>query len=162
MLHCEVRVKDKPKVFFSPENSALWISTATDDGKQSEEGVDGVEKRMASVLTSLCLHASCSHPKLYVICTWLCGIWWSCFKKYFKVGCNLQKADDCLWFLKLGYYKKKQTAQDPALSPLVFQMSEKKRRKQSCSQQQTDFCPANKIETELPYSGCQRQFWDEK
>ena len=46
----EVTVQDKLSVPLS-KNAVLYVPTTTDDGKQWQEDRDGVEKRMASVLS---------------------------------------------------------------------------------------------------------------
>ena len=67
LLHCEVGVKDiNPKFLTLTENIMFCAPTVTDDGKQWQEDREGVEKLMASVLSSLSLswllhiHASMS------------------------------------------------------------------------------------------------------
>ena len=85
-----------PRFLALSENRISCVPTMTDDGKQWYEDREDVEKRMASVLSSLSLswllhiHAFMSSVHDCRACERLCT---SFGGVDFEVGCRLQKAD---------------------------------------------------------------------
>ena len=58
-----------PRFLTLPENRISCVLTMIDDGKQSHEDREGVEKRMASVLFLIKFELVVAHPCFYAICT---------------------------------------------------------------------------------------------
>ena len=81
-----------PKFLTLSENTLLCVPIKTDDGKQRQEDREGVEKRMASVLSSFSLswllhiHVSCH---LYMTAGRVEGFVHHLVELIFEVGCHV-------------------------------------------------------------------------